>query len=115
MDPAVRGQGGEPIGVIRGVDRTASLMVARTGSSCQTDAADTLGVPVVQQVLLRGGAEGRVKSDVVVLGFGRSRQLVSCRALQLVNARARAANPRRIQGLRVISVRVSVRVIREIY
>jgi hypothetical protein len=94
VSPAIVLQSVEPVVVVRGVDGSAALMVARARSSSQADSTHAIVVPTVEQVLLSRGAEGRVQSDIVIHRLSSADEIAGSARLQV--AGEGAVNPIRV-------------------
>ena len=98
MSPSVGLKSCEPIVVVRGVNCTTAFMVGGTRLGSDADTADTLVVPVVQEVLLGRRAPGRVEGDVIILGLGSLFQRIGSGGLELVYTGGIAMDPSAIKS-----------------
>lgn len=82
MSPTVSRERTIPVTVVRSVNSATALVVAAAWSSGEGYTTSTPLVVLIQKVLLGGGAEGGVESDVVVDTARRCLETVRRRALQ---------------------------------
>jgi hypothetical protein len=107
VHPSVIRQGVQPVVVVGSVDGAAAFVVAAAGLRGEGDAAGSLLVPLVQQVLLGGSAERGVDGDVVVDRLGGADQIVRRPGLQV--ASGWAMDPVWIQGFESVTHGVQLR------
>ena len=88
----------QPVVVVGGVERPATLVVGGARLGSEADVALVVEVPVVEQVLLGAGSEGRVQGDVVALSFSGSFQGVGRSGLKLVDAGRGALDSRGVKS-----------------
>mmetsp|Transcript_96035 Transcript_96035/g.188602 ORF Transcript_96035/g.188602 Transcript_96035/m.188602 type:complete len:200 (-) Transcript_96035:380-979(-) len=103
VSPAMPVQSAHPIVIIGSIHSAATLVVATARLSSQGNTTHTLLIPLVEHVLLSGGAPGRVQGDVVVLGSCGICKAVCGRRLKHVHTTSRAVDPVGIKCLERVS------------